>query len=94
MNSPSFGTMIRAARLGWGLSRKHGCFIRMVDLGLDKNVIELCPIHNVPSKKSENRTYRVWWEQPGILDLIPWLRRVREIKRYIRVVVNDVGEIQ
>ena len=93
MSDPSFGTMIRATRLGWGLSRQHGCFIRMTDLDRQRSLIELCPVHDVPIKKTEGRYHRVWWDEPSILDLIPWLRGVKEIKRYIRVIVDDEGRI-
>jgi hypothetical protein len=96
--SPSLGTMIRSRRLGWGLSRKHGAFIRMSD-GPDTpsgrtTVIELCPVNAVPSKKCPSGFHRVWWETPDILEMIPWLRGVTRIKRYVSVVINDEGEIQ
>lgn len=89
---PSFGTMIRARRLGWGLSNRHGGFIRMSDADGSNSLIEFCPIHEVPSKK--RGYHRCWWEGgDGILDMIPWLRFVRCIKRYFGVLVDDNGMI-
>ena len=93
--APSLGTMIRSRRLGWGLSCKHGCFVRMSD-GPDlptgrTSVIELCPLNSVPSKKIGY--HRVWWDTPGILDMIPWLRGVTKIKQYVAVTVDDDGNI-
>lgn len=39
----SLGTRIRAARLGWGFSLRHGAFIRMSDADGLNSRIELCP---------------------------------------------------
>lgn len=94
--TPSFGTMIKSRRLGWGKSERHGCFIRMSDGpdlpgGVRSSIIELCPLNAIPSKKIGY--HRCWWEQEGILDMIPWLRGVTRIKKYIRVTVNDEGVI-
>lgn len=91
--SPSFGTHIRAARLGWGYAPQHGAFIRMSDADGANSRIELCPLNAVPSKKVAGGFHRVWWESPGILDLIPWLKGVRRIKRYMCVVVDTHGTI-
>lgn len=93
MTTPSFGTMIRAARLGWGLAREHGCFIRMSDAGESRSQIELCPLNEVPSKKSLGGHHRVWWESPDILKKIPWLIRIRKVHKYIVVIVDDEGAI-
>lgn len=89
--SPSFGTMIRAGRLGWGLSHKHGAFIRIWDEPNGKIVVELHPTNGVPKYKTDTGHHRVWWETPAILDMIPWLRGVTRIKKYVRVTVNDEG---
>jgi len=86
--------MIRAARLGWGLSRKHGAFIRLCDLENDRIVVELHPTNSIPKYKTDTGYHRVWWENPEILELIPFLKGVTRIKKFIRVTVNDVGEIQ
>ncbi len=91
--SPSLGTMIRARRLGWGQSKKHGAFIRMSDAGPGRSLIELCPVNAIPGKKTPHREHCCWWDDPGILDMIPWLRPVRRIKRYIAVVLDDHGAI-
>jgi hypothetical protein len=90
---PHLGPRIRAARLGWGYSAKHGAFIRISDAG-EHHRIELCPPDGVPSRKSpDHGNYRVWWEGESPLGLIPWLKPVRRIKRYVCVVVDDHGTI-
>ena len=90
---PSFGSTIRAYRLGWGLSQQHGCFIRMSDASGLNSTIELCPINAVPTHKTANRLHRVWWDNPAILGHIPWLSMVKRVKRYICVTVDNNGNI-
>ena len=92
--TPSFGTMIRAARLGWGHAKRHGCFIRMSDADGMNSRIELCPLHKIPSERTAHKNHRCWWENgQSILDEIPWLKPVRAIKRYVCVVVDEAGSI-
>ena len=89
---PALGPMIRAKRLGWGLSRRHGAFVRMSDAEGMNSRIELCPLDAVPSKKLKG-DHRCWWEDEGILGLLPWLKYVTRIKRYVCVVVDERGTI-
>jgi hypothetical protein len=91
MNTPSLGTMIRARRLGWGLSNRHGAFIRMSNDGGEQSMIELCPINAIPSKKIDY--HRCWWDTPEILQMVPWLAMIRKVKKYIAVTVNEHGQI-
>lgn len=90
----SLGTMIRAARLGWRKSDRHGAFIRISDWRDHRgsyHLVELCPINSVPSKKIG--FFRCWWEGGyEVLDMIPWLRMVRKAKTYIAVIVDDEGK--
>ena len=89
----SFGTNIRAARLGYHWSERHGAFIRMATAG-PRTFIELAPASGVPNKSAAKiKDYRCWWEQGDILSMIPWLRNVRWVKRYIAVEVDDNGNI-
>lgn len=62
----------------------------------DKTLIELAPHNAVPSKKCKGEVgdFRVWWETLGILDMIPWLRGVTRIKKFIAVFVDDDGNIE
>ena len=92
-DDPSFGTMIRAARLGWGLAKQHGCFIRMSDLPDKCTLMEFCPIHEVPNKKDKGN-HRVWWENGReILGLIPWIKDLKKVHKPFAVTVDDDGEI-
>lgn len=91
--SPSLGMLIRSRRLGWGLSQRHGCFVRMSDADGANTRIELCPVNAVPSCKVKSGFHRCWWEGEDVLSLIPWLRPVRAVHRYVCVVVDDRGTI-
>lgn len=92
---PSFGSNIRAGRLGFKWSAKHGAFIRMSTPAADRSLIELAPYNAVPSKKCKGEVgyFRVWWETPEILDMLPWLRGVTRVKKYIAVMIDDDGNI-
>jgi hypothetical protein len=56
-------------------------------------VVELAPLDAVPSGKSPGGYHRRWWDEPGILDELPWLRHVKRVKKYVRLVVDDHGNI-
>lgn len=95
---PSLGTMIRSRRLGWGHVPAHGCFLRASDAGApDRFRIELCPPDAIPARGTKGGThYRAWWEGDGgdaLLALLPWLRNVRRVKKYISVIVDESGAI-
>lgn len=94
--TPSFGSNIRAGRLGFKWSARHGAFIRMSTPSKDRTLIELAPHNAVPSKKCKGEVgdFRVWWEMPQILDMIPWLRNIRRVKKFIAVFVDDNGNIE
>lgn len=64
----------------------------MANDGGELSVIELCPIHAIPTTKKKGE-HRCWWDTPEMLDLLPWLRMVRKIHRYIVVTVGDDGSI-
>lgn len=88
-----FGANIRAARLGYHWSERHGAFIRMTTAGR-RTFIELASVGGVPIKSATKiKDHRCWWEQGDILGMIPWLANVRRIKRYIAVEVDDAGNI-
>ena len=89
----TLGPRIRAARLGWGYAPQHGCFIRMSDAEGTSTRVELCPVNGVPSSKVKGGFHRVWWDGPEMLDMIPWLRGVRRVKRYVCVVIDEHGTI-
>jgi hypothetical protein len=83
----TFGMVIRAARLGYHLSAKHGAFIRLCDVDETTVNVTLAPIDShVPNSKP--KTHYCWWEQkdaddPPLLDLIPALQNVRKVKKLI-----------
>lgn len=79
-NGPTFGAVLRGARLGWHWSARHGGFIRLSVEGT-KAVVQLHPNSLMPSRKGGD--YVCWWEDPGLLDCIPQLRRVVKVRRPI-----------
>lgn len=90
--SPSFGSMIRGARLGYHWSDKHGCFIRIGGDGPPWE-IRLAPNGGIPARTSTEH-YRVWWEDENandILLMVEPLRNVRGVKRPIMFFVDDEG---
>lgn len=82
-NGPSFGQMIRAARLGWRWSAKHGALIRMTT-DAARCYIQLWPGgQHVPDGRrgrTQEELHVVWWEDAGLLDKIDELRMVRRVK--------------
>lgn len=91
VDTPNLGPQIRAARTGFRWSARHGSFIRITTSGR-RNFIELCPANELPSS-CKKQQYRCWWEEPGLIDMIPWLRQVRKIKRYVQYEIDDNGTI-
>lgn len=94
---PSFGATLRGFRLGWRFSPQHGAFIRMTDSNDGRNYIELAPITGIPSKSAipgmKIHHHRAWWDDPPILELLPWLRPISKVLKYIAVECNDEGRI-
>ncbi len=84
---PSFGAMLRGARLGWRWSQKHGGFVRLSVVGHNA-VVQLWPNELMPSRKSGE--YVVWWDDPSLLDGIAELRPITRVKRpiYFEVPLN------
>lgn len=91
MKPPSLGPTIRAARLGWHWSNRHGAFIRISTPDDMRNVIELAPVDDIPTAKLKG-DHRRWWDSPEILDMIPGLSMVNRVKKYIRFEVDEHGE--
>ena len=89
---PTFGSVIRAARLGYHWSHKHGCFIRIGGDGPPWE-ISLAPNGVIPNRRSGEH-FRVWWENEDrdeVLDMILPLRGVRGVKKPIIFFVDDEG---
>ena len=88
---PTFGSVVRGARLGYHWSHRHGCFIRISGDGPPWE-IRLAPNGGIPSRSDGE--YRVWWEHEDreeVLDMILPLRNVRGVKRPIAFFVDDEG---
>lgn len=92
MKEPGFGPRLRGYRLGWRWSERHGAMIRMSTNGT-ANVIELCPPNAIPSVTTKTGYHREWWNTPEILEMLPWLTPIKRIKKYVKVEVDDNGEI-
>lgn len=90
---PTFGQVIRGARLGYHWSAKHGCMIR-IDADGPPHQIALCPPEALPKGKGKHASenHRCWWDEPEVLDLVPDLNAVRGVKKPIVFHVDDNGE--
>lgn len=89
---PTFGSVLRGARLGYRWSHKHRCFIRIGSDGPPWE-IRLAPSGGIPNHPSKSE-YRVWWEAEdpnAVLDMILPLRNVRGVRRLITFFVDDDG---
>lgn len=94
----TFGAVLRATRLGYHISNKHGAFVRLSEVD-DKTInVTLAPLDkHVPNARG-NKMHYCWWEQkddgePPLLDLIPALQNVRMVKRLISFDINkETGE--
>lgn len=95
--SITFGTALRAARIGYGLSTKHNAYIRVTDEGPDTLRIVMIPLgEKLPSK---GRTiYYAWWEVENgeelLTDLSPAISRVKRVKKSLSFVIDkQFGEL-
>lgn len=90
---PSFGSMIRGKRLGYGWSHRHGCFVRISGEGPPWE-IRLAPDRGIPTGGTKGE-YRCWWDNKDgedVLDMIEPLRQVRGVKRPLMFFVDDNGQ--
>lgn len=90
----SFGSMLRAYRLGYRYSDKHRCFIRMSD-GPSRGIyrVELAPISRIPNKTG-SKEHRCWWDDGAtLLDLCKPLTALCGVKRPLTFYVDANGEL-
>lgn len=94
---PTFGQMIRAARLGYHWSPKHEAMIRIADCGPHFE-IRLCPPDQLPKgpdKTNGPEYHRCWWEEKSVdvLSMIEPLKRVKAVHARIRFLVDNDGRM-
>lgn len=92
----TLGTRIRAARLGFRWSAKHGAWVRIVGGNWQAIRVDVAPEEDIPSEKIKGRhiePYRVWWEDPGILDGIRLLKHVTRVRKPFSFIIDDSGEL-
>lgn len=93
--SPTFGQVIRAARLGYHWAPRLQAMVRMSDCG-PHTEIRLCPADQLPkgASRGENPEHRCWWEcKEDLLGLIAPIRGIRAVKSPIRFLVDDNGNL-
>lgn len=88
--SPTFGQVLRGARLGYHWSAKHQAMVRVAGDGPFQ--IWLCPPGQLPSAPTKGE-FRVWWEKPEILDACPALAGIKRVKQPIQITVGERGEL-
>lgn len=92
----SFGRTLRAYRLGYAPSHKHGAFIRL-EIVDDKSVnVTLVPLNHQVPNSSRKKLHVVWWESQEskkVIDLIPALKNVRRVKKIVSFDIDiETGE--
>lgn len=63
---PTFGNVLRGARLGFHWSGPHGAFIRIRDCGPDRFTVEAVTpdvIASMGGRKQKRVEFRCWWER-------------------------------
>jgi hypothetical protein len=89
---PSFGSALRAARVGYRWSDAYKCFVRISAERTGGAIcIEVAPDKGIPNKHAEIN-YKCWWDEPEILDLLPALKALGPVTKYQRIYVDDNGE--
>lgn len=81
---------------GWSYSPAHDSYVRISHHRKDKPrsyLIELAPRCDPPATSTPTRSFLAWWEMPIILDLLPWMQRIKRTKKYIAVIVDEGGDI-
>lgn len=68
-----FGTMLRALRLGYRWVERLRRYVRVRDADDGAGVlVDLTDGAAFPERRGA-LTYRAWWEDPGVLDMSPYL---------------------
>lgn len=89
---PTFGQLIRGARLGFMWCREVQAMMRLSGDG--PFTVELCPPDKLPTAGSGG-LHRIWWEKDrdAIVGGIVPLRRIKTVKRPIRFCVGEDGNL-
>lgn len=89
INYPTFGTMIRALRLGFNYSSKHDAYIRMEGSG--PWIVVVCGISQLPRRTCGKCI--VWWEKGmDILEMVVPLRGLKSPRERKTFVVDERGK--
>lgn len=92
LERPTFGSVLRAARLGYHWSEKLGAFLRVSGDG--PFVFDLAPATGVPKQHAKGE-HRVWWDTDEGRNAVlscGALRGIRRVSRPFRITVGDDGE--
>lgn len=95
MITPTFGTILKGYRLGFGWSREHQCFIRLCEVG-NLYCVELAPgdqgARGIPNKTA-SKEHRCWWDtgSKGIIEMIEPLKQIKAVKKYTRIYLDEQG---
>lgn len=96
----TFGTALRAARLGYGWSVALQAWVRIVDDGPSGFVVTLAPPNSVPVHNPRvDGKHRCWWDggteaetalanAPGLLPYVG-----RGVKHVVRLTLDDTGRV-
>lgn len=89
----TLGMRVRAARLGYAWSERHGAWIRLSGDGPYR--VDLQPAGLVQDDRAARRVreHRCWWDNPHALDSVALLARVRQVTTPCSVLVGEHGEL-
>jgi hypothetical protein len=88
---PTFGMMIRAARLGYRWQKPMGAFVRMSTPSPGVLAVQLHPLALIECSRGRQAPsyHLIWWEKPNLLGILMaehpelGLARIRRVRRPI-----------
>lgn len=89
-----FGTLLRATRLGYHKSEKHGGFVR-ARMSPNKGVflaVDFAPFDKCMKSDGGRGEYVVWWDGEDVLDMSPRLRKVTNVNYPFTILLDEDGE--
>lgn len=90
----SFGTMLRAFRLGYRKPKGRDFVMRLSDNADGSFNVSLVPL-NMHVPKHKPREHRCWWEGENggndIINLLPDVRNLKTVKKIIEFDVDEHG---
>lgn len=88
--NPTFGQILRGARMGYHWSKKHQAMIRIHGEG--PFYVHICPPAQLPSY-TKGGEHWMWWENPKILEECKAIADIKSVTQPIFLTVGEDGEL-